>query len=191
LRIKLQATFHLTNNLVFPFIIIAGVLNVPLVFIKHAGGYEGYFAFMSIFVLAFIGSFLFYLFSQKDVYEDWRKRLLLFPVFMAGSMGFAVNNSRAVLEGLFRRRSEFIRTPKYSIRDKNDSWKNKRYAPIKISPVVMIELVLALYCLFGVASSLYFLEIAAVPFQVLFFLGFSWVSIMSLKHAWLARTPGQ
>ena len=191
LRIKLQATFHLTNNLVFPFIIIAGVLNVPLVFIKHAGGYEGYFAFMSIFVLAFIGSFLFYLFSQKDVYEDWRKRLLLFPVFMAGSMGFAVNNSRAVLEGLFRRRSEFIRTPKYSIRDKNDSWKNKRYAPIKISPVVMIEIVLALYCLFGVASSLYFLEIAAVPFQMLFFLGFSWVSIMSLKHAWLARTPGQ
>jgi len=191
LKIKLQATFHLTNNLVFPFIIIAGVLNVPLVFIKHAGGYEGYFAFMSIFVLAFIGSFLFYLFSQKDVYHDWRKRLLLFPVFMAGSMGFAVNNSRAVLEGLFRRRSEFIRTPKYSIRDKNDSWKNKRYAPMKISPVVMIEIVLALYCLFGVASSLYFLEIAAVPFQMLFFLGFSWVSIMSVKHAWLARTPGQ
>ncbi len=191
LKIKLQATFHLTNNLVFPFIIIAGVLNVPLVFIKHAGGYEGYFAFMSIFVLAFIGSFLFYLFSQRDVYEDWRKRLFLFPVFMAGSMGFAVNNSRAVLEGLFRRRSEFIRTPKYSIRDKNDSWKNKRYAPIKISPVVMIEIVLALYCLFGVASSLYFLEIAAVPFQMLFFLGFSWVSIMSLKHAWLARTPGR
>ena len=189
MKVKFQATFHLTNNLVFPFIIIAGVLNVPLVFIKHAGGYEEYFAFMSIFVLAFVGSFLFYLFSQRDVYDDWRKRLFLFPVFMAGSMGFAVNNSRAVLEGLFRRRSEFIRTPKYSIRDKNDSWKNKRYAPIKISPVVMIEIILALYCLFGVASSLYFLEIAAVPFQMLFFLGFSWVSIMSLKHAWLARTP--
>ena len=33
---------------------------------------------------------------------------------MAGSMGFAVNNSRAVLEGLFKRKSEFVRTPEVS-----------------------------------------------------------------------------
>ena len=55
LKIKVHATFHLTNNLVFPFIVLAGVLNVPLVFIKHAGGHEAYFTFMSIFVFAFIG----------------------------------------------------------------------------------------------------------------------------------------
>ena len=89
---------------------------MPLVFIKHTGAYDSYFAFMSVFVFAFIGSFLFYLFSQKDVYTDWQRRLFLFPLFMAGSMGFAVNNSRAVLEGLFKKKSEFVRTPKYSIR---------------------------------------------------------------------------
>jgi len=59
--------------------------------------------------------------------------------------------------------------------------------PVKISPTVVIEIILALYCLFGVASSIYFLEIAAVPFQLLFFLGFGFVSVMSLKHAWIAR----
>ncbi len=186
-RIKIHATFHLTNNLVFPFIVLAGILNVPLVFIKHAGAHEAYFTFMSVFVFAFIGSFLFYLFSQKDVYADWRKRIFLFPVFMAGSMGFAVNNSRAVMEGLFKKKSEFVRTPKYSIRDKKDSWIDKSYVPIKISSTVVIEIILALYCLFGVASSIYFLEIAAVPFQLLFFLGFTWVSVLSLKHAWIAR----
>jgi len=189
LRTKVHATFHLTNNLVFPFIVLAGILNVPLVFIKHAGNHNQYFLFMSVFVFAFIGSFLFYLFSQKDVYADWRRRLFLFPVFMAGSMGFAVNNSRAVLEGLFRKKSEFVRTPKYSIRDKHDSWTDKMYVPRKFSPVVLVEIVLAVYCLFGVASSIYFLEIAAVPFQLLFFLGFSFVSFMSLKHIWLARHP--
>ena len=187
LKVKVHATFHLTNNLVFPFIVIAGVLNVPLVFIKHSGAYDEYFAFMSVFVFAFIGSFLFYLFSQKDVYKDWQRRLFLFPVFMAGSMGFAVNNSRAVIEGLLRKKTEFVRTPKYSIRDRRDSWTNKRYVPLKIGGTVVIEILLALYCLFGVASSLYFLEIAAVPFQLLFFLGFAFVSFMSLKHAWLAR----
>ncbi len=187
LKIKIHATFHLTNNLVFPFIVLAGVLNVPLVFIKHEGLYDPYFTFMSVFVFAFIGSFLFYLFSQKDVYPDWQRRLFLFPLFMAGSMGFAVNNSRAVLEGLFRKKSEFVRTPKYSIQGKKDSWTDKKYVPMNISFTVIIEMLLAIYCLFGVVSSLYFLEIAAVPFQLLFFLGFSFVSVMSLKHAWLAR----
>ncbi len=187
LGIKIHATFHLTNNLVFPFIVVAGILNVPLVFIKHAGLYDPYFTFMSIFVFAFLGSFFFYLFSQKDVYADWRRRLFLFPLFMAGSMGFAVNNSRAVLEGLFKKKSEFVRTPKYSIKDKKDSWTDKKYVPLKISSTVVIEIILAVYCLFGVASSLYFLEIAAVPFQLLFFLGFTFVSVMSLKHAWIAR----
>jgi len=190
LKIKIHATFHLTNNLVFPFIVLAGVLNVPLVFIKHAGRHEAYFTFMSIFVFAFIGSFLFYLFSQKDVYRDWRKRILLFPLFMAGSMGFAVNNSRAVLEGLFKYKSDFVRTPKYLIQSKTDSWRGKTYTPVKISSTVVLEIVLAVYCLFGLVSSIYFLEIAAVPFQLMFFLGFTFVSVMSLKHAFVARQTG-
>ncbi len=187
LKIKVHATFHLTNNLVFPFIVLAGILNVPLVFIKHAGAHNAYFTFMSVFVFAFIGSFLFYLFSQKDVYADWRKRIFLFPVFMAGSMGFAVNNSRAVLEGLFKRKSEFVRTPKYSIQNKKDTWRDKSYTPVKISGTVVLEVFLAAYCLIGVVASIYFLEIAAVPFQLMFFLGFTFVSGMSLKHAFLAR----
>jgi cellulose synthase/poly-beta-1,6-N-acetylglucosamine synthase-like glycosyltransferase len=187
LRIKVHATFHLTNNFVWPFIVIAGILNVPLVFIKHSGMHDTYFTFMSVFVFAFIGSFMFYLFSQKDVYRDWRKRIFLFPVFMAGSMGLAVNNSRAVIEGLFKRKSEFVRTPKYRIQSKQDSWKGKSYVPVKISGTVIFEIVLAIYCLFGLVASIYFLEIAAVPFQLLFFLGFSIVSGMSLKHAFHAR----
>lgn len=187
LRIKIHSTFHLTNNLVFPFILLAGILNVPLVFLKHSGLYEGYFTFMSIFVFAFIGSFLFYLFSQRDVYRDWRRRLFLFPLFMAGSMGFAVNNSRAVIEGLFKKKSEFVRTPKYGTKNKKDLWSDKKYVPVKISSTVIIEVLLAIYCLFGVVCSIYFLEIAAVPFQLLFCMGFTFVSVMSLKHAWLAR----
>jgi cellulose synthase/poly-beta-1,6-N-acetylglucosamine synthase-like glycosyltransferase len=189
LRIKLQSTFHLTNNLVFPFILLAGVLNVPLVYVKNHGGYETYFALMSIFVVAFIGSLLFYTFSQKEIYPDWRRRLFLFPLFMAGSMGFAVNNTKAVIEGLISKKREFVRTPKYAIEKKGDAWTNKKYVPRQLSFTSFIELVLALYCLFGVLSSLYFAEIAAVPFQLLFCLGFGFVSFLSFKHAWTARQP--
>jgi len=187
LRIKLQSTFHLTNNIVFPFILLAGILNVPLVYVKNHGGYETYFALMSIFVVAFVGSFLFYTFSQKEIYPDWRRRLFLFPLFMAGSMGFAVNNTKAVIEGLFSKKREFVRTPKYAIEKKGDAWTNKKYVPTSLSFTSFLELLLALYCLFGVLSSLYFSEIAAVPFQLLFCLGFGFVSFLSFKHAWTAR----
>ncbi|HMD14707.1 MAG TPA: cellulose synthase family protein [Bacteroidota bacterium] len=184
---KIHATFHLSNNIVFPFILVAGILNVPLIFIKHQGGYETYFAIMAVFVFAFIGSFLFYLYSQKDVYHDWQRRMLLFPLFMAGNMGFAVNNTKAVFEGLFKKKSEFVRTPKYSVVDKKDNWLDKKYVLMNVNGTVVIELVLALYCSFGVAASIYYLELAAVPFQLLFSVGFGLVAWLSLRHAWMAR----
>lgn len=184
---KIHATFHLSNNIVFPFILLAGILNVPLIFIKHQGGYETYFSIMAVFVFAFIGSFLFYLYSQKDVYKDWQKRMLLFPLFMAGSMGFAVNNTKAVIEGLLKKKSEFVRTPKYKVIDKKDNWIDKKYVLKKFNYTVIVESALALYCFFGVVSSIYYLELAAVPFQLLFTMGFGLVAWLSIRHAWMAR----
>jgi len=187
LRVKLQSTFHLTNNLVFPFILLAAILNVPLIFIKNSGSHEAYFAIMSIFVLAFISSFLFYMYAQKDIRTDWRKKIVLFPLFMAGSMGFAVNNSRAVIEGLLNRKSEFVRTPKFRLESEKDSWMGKKYLSRKVGFSVIVEALLAIYCLIGVLSSIYFMELAAIPFQLLFFLGFAFVSITSIKHAYASN----
>jgi cellulose synthase/poly-beta-1,6-N-acetylglucosamine synthase-like glycosyltransferase len=185
MRIKLQATFNLTNNLVFPFTLLAGILNVPLVFIKNAGPYWNFFNFMAVFVVAFISTFLFYLFAQKDVYTDWRKKIALFPIFMAGSMGFALNNTRAVIEGLMSRKSEFVRTPKFKVVKKGDESsisKNKYLAKSKIQPSTYVEMLLAAYCFIGVCAAVYFMEIAAIPFQLMFFLGFATVSVMSLRQ---------
>ncbi|KAF0151399.1 MAG: glycosyl transferase family 2 [Ignavibacteria bacterium] len=190
LRVKLQATFNLTNNLVFPFTLLAGILNVPLIFIKNAGPYWNFFNFMAIFVVAFISTFLFYLFAQKDVHHDWRKRIALFPIFMAGSMGFTLNNTRAVVEGLMSRKSEFVRTPKFKVEKKTDklsSEKNKYLAKTKIQPSTYIELLLAAYCFIGVSAAIYFMEIAAIPFQLMFFFGFATVSLMSLRQSYLKR----
>ncbi|MEW6702584.1 MAG: glycosyltransferase [Bacteroidota bacterium] len=189
MRIKLQSTFHLTNNIVFPFILLAGILNVPLIFIKNAGPYWNFFNFMAVFVIAFISSFLFYLFSQKDVHSDWRKKIALFPLFMAGSMGFALNNTRAVIEGLMSRKSEFVRTPKFKVSSKKDSLtaRNKYFAKTKIQPSTYIELLLSVYCLIGVIASIYFMEIAALPFQLMFFFGFATVSIMSLRQSFIIK----
>jgi cellulose synthase/poly-beta-1,6-N-acetylglucosamine synthase-like glycosyltransferase len=187
LRVKLQSTFHLTNNLVFPFILLAAILNVPLIFIKNSGAHEAYFAVMSLFVLAFISSFLFYLYSQKDIRSDWRKKIVMFPLFMAGSMGLAVNNSRAVFEGLMNRKSEFVRTPKFKQMSEKDTFVGNKYLNKKLGFSVIVESILAVYCLLGVLSSIYFMELASIPFQILFTLGFSFIAITSIKHAYAAK----
>ncbi|MFZ1517212.1 MAG: cellulose synthase family protein [Ignavibacteriaceae bacterium] len=187
MRVKLQSTFHLTNNLVFPFILLAAILNVPLIFVKNSGAHEIYFAIMSLFVLAFVSSFLFYMYSQKDIRTDWRKRIVLFPLFMAGSMGLAVNNSRAVFEGLMNRKSEFVRTPKFKQESDKDTFVGNKYLNKKLGLAVFVEAVLAVYCFIGVLSSIYFMELASIPFQVLFTLGFSFIAYTSIKHAYATK----
>ena len=181
---KLECTVHLTSNIVFPFIILVAFLNVPLVIIKNqVGGFDSYFSIMSIFVLASISTFLFYLYAQRAIHLDWQKRLLLFPVFMAGSMGLAVNNTKAVFEALIGKKTEFKRTPKYMIERSGDQWKEKRYVQKRIGWIVLVELSLAAYFLFGIGMSIYFLEIAAIPFQLMFLVGFGTVGTLSLRHA--------
>ncbi len=184
LKIKLESFIHLTSNIVFPFIILVAVLNIPLVVIKNTiGGYDNYYTLMSVFVLASISTFMFYMFAQRAIHLDWRKRLLLFPVFLAGSMGFAVNNSKAVFEALINKKTGFTRTPKYNIENEKDKWTNKKYVQKKLSWTVFVELFLAFYYVVGIAISVYYLEIAAIPFQLLFLLGFGTVGYMSLKHS--------
>jgi cellulose synthase/poly-beta-1,6-N-acetylglucosamine synthase-like glycosyltransferase len=182
-KTKIMCTFHLTNNIVFPFILLACLLNMPIVLIKNTGLYDIYFMFMSVFVLAFIASFLFYLYSQKDVYEDWRSRILLFPVFMAGSMGFAINNTKAVFEALINKKSEFVRTPKYGIEGDKDKWQDKKYVHKKfVKFSVILELIVALYSLACVVVSAVTLQISAIPFQLMYTFGFGLVAYLSIKH---------
>jgi len=194
LKHKLECTVHLTSNIVFPFIIMVAVLNVPIVVIKNSVessptqlfglmSYNDFYSIMSVFVLASISSFLFYMYAQRAIHMDWQRRLLLFPVFMAGSMGLAVNNTRAVIEALIGKKSEFKRTPKFAIQQANDQWKKKRYVQTKIGWIVIVELAFAAYFVFGIANSFRYLEIAAIPFQLMFLFGFGTVGVLSLRHA--------
>lgn len=184
LKVKMESLYHLSSNIVFPFIVLVAILNVPMVLLKETyPELETYYNIMAIFVIASISTFLFILYGQKSINLDWRKRVLLFPVFLAGSMGLSVSNSKAVFEALMNKKSGFVRTPKFKIEKGGDSWKAKKYQPSKISGVVWLEIALAVYYVFGIGVSIYYAEIAAIPFQLMFLLGFGTVGWMSLKHA--------
>jgi cellulose synthase/poly-beta-1,6-N-acetylglucosamine synthase-like glycosyltransferase len=184
LKIKAECTVHLTSNIVFPFILLTALLNVPLVVIKNTvEGYDSIFTLMGIFVLASVSTFMFYMYAQRAIHLDWRRRLMLFPVFMAGSMGFAVNNTKAVFEALIGKKSAFMRTPKYKIVTGKDDWKKKKYVQKQLGGAIIAELFFTLYFIVGISISLFYLEIAAIPFQLLFLAGFGTVGTLSLRHA--------
>lgn len=181
LRIKIQSTFHLTNNFVFPFAILIGILNVPILFVKNSGEFNSVFNFMFIFSLAFISTFLLYIIAQKILHKDWIKRGMIFPIFISGTMGMAINNSRAVLEGLLNKKSEFIRTPKFSSIE--DIVNQKKYlATSSFTFQLLFEILFTIYSFAGVIIAIYFLEITALPFHLMFFIGFFSVSALSLKQ---------
>lgn len=183
LKIKLESTFHLTNNFVFPFILLTALLNPIVVMIKETGDYDWYYFVMGIFVLPFFGPFLVYTLAQREIYSNWKDKIILFPLFLAGSMGLAVNNTRAVILALLGKKTEFVRTPKYGVEDRQEQWEIKKYVASRVEWVTFVELGLAVYMFVGMMISAYYLELAAIPFQAMFFAGFSFIGVLSIKHS--------
>jgi hypothetical protein len=98
---------------------------------------------------------------------------------MSIGIGLAVNNTKAVLEALFDRPSEFVRTPKYCVEGQSDDWSGKKYRQsVAIQP--MIELALGLYftatLFYALANGIY----GTVPFLMLFQVGFLYTGLLSL-----------
>jgi cellulose synthase/poly-beta-1,6-N-acetylglucosamine synthase-like glycosyltransferase len=192
LAVKFHATIHLCANGLFILIFISGLLTVPLMIIKNTmHGYEFYFQAMSVFLLSFLISSAFYMISataaalNKD--NGLGSFVKKFSRFIAFMMGMSFHNSIAVLEGLFGRKSAFIRTPKFGLRRKGDTQKRDAYLTTGLTATVVFEIVFALYYVFGAATAIYFVELSLLPFQLLFCAGFSLVAALSIYHARLAK----
>ncbi len=181
--LKIHSTLHLTSNMSYPFLLILALLNLPFVIIKrHSPESMLYSLIFTFFAVSFTASFIFYAVSQKSLYSDWKKRLLLFPVFMSGSMGFSVNNTKAVVEGLLKFSTPFIRTPKYELIGRDGTIHNKSYRPT-LDKTVIFEIIMAIYSCIGIVFSLYYRELGILPFMLMFFIGYSLIGYLSIKHA--------
>jgi hypothetical protein len=102
-------------------------------------------------------------------------------LFLGASIGLSVNNAQAALEGLLGKKSPFIRTPKYHITGRGQSWKEKRYrSPIRWSTIG--ELVLGTYTLAAIGYAIWVKEYGALPFLVLFCGGYLLIAGYSIRH---------
>ncbi|MBP7643586.1 MAG: histidine kinase, partial [Saprospiraceae bacterium] len=111
------------------------------------------------------------------------KFVLIFPIFMALSMGLSFHNSIAVLQGFIGKKTDFVRTPKYGIRKITDSFRKDAYFNSKLSKQTMFEGVLALYFITAFAVGIiYNLNYFQLLHGLLAF-GYSLTFFISVKHA--------
>jgi cellulose synthase/poly-beta-1,6-N-acetylglucosamine synthase-like glycosyltransferase len=180
-HVKLEAWYHLTANLSYPLMIVLSVLLLPAMIIRF---YQGWFQMMYIDLPLFMASTFsissFYLVSQRELFPGkWFRALLYLPFLMALGIGLTVTNTRAVLEALLGKQSEFTRTPKYHVESKKDKVRANNYRR-GLGWVPWVELLIGCYFAITVYYAIDNENYITVPFLILFVLGYWCTGLMSL-----------
>jgi cellulose synthase/poly-beta-1,6-N-acetylglucosamine synthase-like glycosyltransferase len=180
LGIKAEAFFHLTANFNYILMCVLSILMFPAMVIRYnMGWYEMLLIDIPLFFAATFSFCNFYVVCQREIHQDWRARVKYVPFLMSVGIGLSINNTRAVIEALLHKDSEFARTPKYRIEADADEWVGKRYRQsVAIQPLV--ELLLGLYftwtVFYALANGIY----GTLPFLVLFQVGFLYTGLLSV-----------
>ena len=182
--LKFEATIHLTNHLVFPALLFIALLFYPIMLIRVQCPQSALFFWVaSIFTINAFSYPLFYIYAQREIYTDWKHRLLFLPILMAGAIGLSVINTKAVFSGLLGRQSAFHRTPKFNLSDHQaSSWKGRHYRS-RFNITVMVEILLVIYISLTLYYAVNNLQFVAIPFILIYWLGFMFIGGLSLVHA--------
>jgi cellulose synthase/poly-beta-1,6-N-acetylglucosamine synthase-like glycosyltransferase len=185
---KLHAFFHLLNSGIFICVLLTGLLHLPILFIKHRHPeLDWFFSFGYALLLSLIALIAFYWTAQYSRRSSaCRTTLHFIPdflLFLSISMGLSLHNSIAVLEGYMGRKTPFIRTPKYNIINAKDTWRQRGYIIKSISPVTVLEGLLALYFIFGTGMVLRMKAYSQLPLHLMLAFGFGTVFFYSLFHS--------
>ncbi|MDX2129795.1 MAG: glycosyltransferase family 2 protein [Chloroherpetonaceae bacterium] len=184
--LKWQSSLHLTACITYLCILLSGILTVPLMFIKNNyDGFDAVFILLSVFSPGIIFTLIFFSASVTNPFAHRNFTISqfsrLFFSYMAFSMGMAVHNTFAIIQGFMGKKSSFVRTPKFGLQQAGDSMNKKTYRPNKIAWSTIVELVLVVYFTFGAAVALDYEELSLLPFQILFASGFLMASFFSLR----------
>ena len=182
-RAKAEAFVHLTNNSAYLLMIALSALIFPAMWLRRSEKLWTLLAFdLPLFLAATVSVLIYYAVSQRATARgrEWWSRLFQLPAMMGIGIGLAVNNSRAVLEGLWQDGGVFHRTPKYGAAGE---WKGKKYLLGKNLSFV-IESVLALYFLVCFALAIRFEMWLSIPFLYLFLHGYIHMVLFGLFPGW-------
>ncbi len=193
LKVKLEATVHMTSNLAYLFMLAVSLILLPVLAwrLHHANTWLTWAADGFILFAATISVLLFYALSQAVQGKGRLLRsLLLFPLLMALGIGISLNNALAVLEGLAGKKSPFVRTPKTGGGPGRPGKGAERGYRARIGPLPWIEVLLGLYLLPAVALTASHGLWASAALVALFCGGFLYVGLLSAAPVLARLRPG-
>ena len=196
LAVKCQGTVHLLSSLAYPLIITIAILN-PFVMVASTSHQLGVvWPVWSLNLVAFAGTLCCYYTAALELGGAWWSRIARFPLFLALSVGMSVHNTRAALEGMLGKRSAFERTPKYRVtgdtgasplergdsRTKSTPGSGRARYKSQASWSVIGEFALAFMSLIAAVMAAWVGNFGALPFLVVFTVGYTLVGAYSIAH---------
>lgn len=174
---KVQATSHLLSSSIFIFVFIIGVFSVPMMFLLQP--LEINTSKLTIFMISLLSIIVVYFVAnvciawpRQNIFWMIIKFILLFPIFLALSMGLAFHNSLAVIQGFLGKQSPFVRTPKYGVTQKNDNVIQTKYFSKKMDWVSLGEGILSVYFFAAVYVGIQYDMQEFVTFHILLAIGY-------------------
>ncbi|GAB5418436.1 MAG: hypothetical protein Crog4KO_33500 [Crocinitomicaceae bacterium] len=191
---RLHGLSHLFNSSVFIFILLLSLLSLPILHIKDS------FSDLNSFLVwgaIFLSSTLFLMFYYWHAYRDKTSNVPLslirfvarFFQFLIVSMGLALNNTVAVLEGYLGIKSSFVRTPKFNVNVKSE-FKGNKYDKKSISILNIGEGLLFLLFGYTTVNRAIYGDIGMVPFHLMLTIGYGLVFFYSLGELYGRKAKG-
>ena len=179
------ALLHLGSYLIHPLLLGLLLIMLPLAVTGTDPA-----APLALLSMASLGPPLLYAVGQHRLHpRKWLSHWLYLPLLMLLGAGMSLNNTLAVLQGLFGQGTEFMRTPKFDIAEGKGDWQHSSYR-LSLQPMVLAETGLALYAVFTAAALAQAGKWTTVPFALLYALGYGLVAGLGLwqaSQAWVAN----
>ena len=174
--IKFQAFMHMTHYFIHPLMLTLAFL-APIILFLPLGFLKGtvLLLFGMLLLISCTGPSRMYLVAENAVGRSYLQTLCYLPIMICFGCGLAVNNTRAVLEALFGKTSVFVRTPK---RGKI----NRKPYTLKKNPLHLVEIVMGIWCMFGVFLYFGSHHYLIGHFMLLYAAGFLSIGIVSWWH---------
>jgi cellulose synthase/poly-beta-1,6-N-acetylglucosamine synthase-like glycosyltransferase len=186
---KVEAFFHTTNNVAYPLLLLLSFLLLPCLMLRSTHGWrEVLLVDLPLFFGTTLSICTFYITTQREEGSRsvwWAVKRV--PMLLAVGIGLCVNQTRAVLEALAGKQSEFVRTPKHGVTGKEKGWHKRKYAGA-LTVVPFIEVTMAVYFAVTLGLAIWAERYASIPFVLLFLSGYSYVGGLSLLHALRTRS---
>ena len=184
---KFHATLHLLSSSIFLCVFIVGVFSVPVLFWMDTLNFP--IRYLAIFLTSMLSIMaVYYVGNVRGAWADegfgknLLKFMLLFPVFLALSMGLSLHNSIAVMQGYRGKKSAFIRTPKFNLKTISDKMNKKNYLAKKVPFTTILEGLLSMYFLGAMVYGYMSGNISFLFFHMMLAIGFGSICFFSIKH---------